>query len=595
MKRILFPCLLTLIIACQNQAPQEEETSTNISANNFENYNSLFVEGLWKLNPIWASYEGYYLYDYMLPIPNEANKKEHLAFAERQLKKLQAFDLEQLSDEEKIDYYLIRDYLQSQDFFLNQFKEEEWNPASYNLGGAFFQVLNYREKDLNKRLEALSKKLEKVPAYYQQAQKNINQPTQVHTKLAIQQLKGSTSIFDENLIDSLEKSSQNEVFKADFTAKVMEAVKAIKGYVSFLENLQPSLTEETARCFRIGKEQFEKKFDYQIQSGYSAQEIFEAAVEEKSELHDQMFRLSDMLWEKYFGTTEKPGSRFAQIQKVIDAVSKKHVHRDSFITAIRQQIPELEAFVRENDLLTLDPEKPLVVRETPKYMRGFAGASISAPGPYDKNAETYYNVTPLDHYTEEEAESYLREYNHFVLQILNIHEAIPGHYTQLVYSNQSPSLIKSILGNGAMVEGWAVYTERMMLEAGYGGEALEMGLMYYKWNLRTVCNTILDYGIHVNNFTEEDAMQLLMKEAFQEKSEAVGKWRRARLSQVQLCSYFTGFYEIMQLRDELKLKMGDNFDLKKFHEKFLSYGSAPVKYIRKLMLEELKQAEPKPS
>jgi len=273
---------------------------------------------------------------------------------------------------------------------------------------------------------------------------------------------------------------------------------------------------------------------------------------------------------------------------VIDEVSKSHVHRDSFITAIRQQIPELEKFVIDHDLLTLDPNKPLVVRETPEYMRGVAGASISAPGPYDQDAETYYNVTPLDHYSEEEAESYLREYNDYVLQILNIHEAIPGHYTQLVYSNQSPSMIKSILGNGAMIEGWAVYTEKMMLEAGYGGDHLEMGLMYYKWNLRTVCNTILDYGVHVHDFTEEDVMGLLMKEAFQQKSEAVGKWRRARLSQVQLCSYFTGYYEIMQLRDEMREVLGENFDLKEFHEEFLSYGSAPVKYIRMLMLENAK-------
>ena len=341
------------------------------------------------------------------------------------------------------------------------------------------------------------------------------------------------------------------------------------------------------RSFRIGEELYSQKFDAEIQSAYSAKEIFEVAVDEKEDLHEKMFRLSDMLWEKYFDNAEKPGTRFVQIQMVIDEVAKTHVHRDSFVTSIRNQIPELVAFVNDNELITLDSKKPLVVRETPEYMRGFAGASISAPGPYDADAETYYNVTPLDHYTEAEAESYLREYNNYTLQILNIHEAIPGHYTQLVYSNQSPSLIKSIMGNGAMIEGWAVYTERMMLEAGYGGDNLEMGLMYYKWNLRTVCNTILDYGIQVLDFTEKDAMQLLMKEAFQEKSEAEGKWRRARLSQVQLCSYFTGFYEIMQLREELQEIMGEKFDLKTFHEDFLSYGSAPVKYIRKLMLNKL--------
>ena len=590
MKHYLLSFFVIALVACQEKSQPKAEKEQALSASNFETYKADFVEDLWKLDPIRASYEGYHLYDYALPMPNQEQKEAYLAFADEYLKRLEDFELEALAETNQIDYHLIGNFLKSQDFYWNEFERETWDPAAYNLGGAFFQVLNYREKELEKRLDDLAKKLEKVPAYYAQAKQNLNKPTKVHTGLAIQQMKGSKSIFQENLMDSLEASSHNTVFKEAFAQKVNQAIAAIDDYVVFLEDLRSNLDSNTAKSFRIGPEQFEKKFSYEIQSAYTSQEIFQAAVEAKSDLHDKMYALSEELWPKYFGEAEKPGSRLAQIKMVIDQVSLKHVSRDSFITAIRQQIPQLEAFVRENDLLTLDPEKPLVVRETPEYMRGFAGASISAPGPYDQDAETYYNVTPLDAYTAEEAESYLREYNHYTLQVLNIHEAIPGHYTQLVYSNQSPSLIKSILGNGAMIEGWAVYAERMMLEAGYG-DGMEMGLMYYKWNLRTVCNTILDYGVHVNNFTKADAMQLLMKEAFQEKSEAEGKWRRARLSQVQLCSYFTGFYEIMQLREEVKALQGEAFDLKSFHEKFLSYGSAPVKYIRQLMLTELKEKQ----
>jgi uncharacterized protein (DUF885 family) len=189
-------------------------------------------------------------------------------------------------------------------------------------------------------------------------------------------------------------------------------------------------------------------------------------------------------------------------------------------------------------------------------------------------------------YTHEGAESYLREYNHYILQILNIHEAIPGHYAQLVYSNQSPSLIKSLFGNGAMVEGWAVYAERMMLENGYGNNEPEMWLMYYKWHLRTVCNTLIDYSIQVLDKKKEEVVTLLVEEAFQQKQEAENKWKRASLSQVQLTSYFTGYTEIYELREELKSKQSNPFNLKEFHEKFLSYGSAPVKYIRQLMLEK---------
>ncbi|MEM9023822.1 MAG: DUF885 domain-containing protein, partial [Bacteroidota bacterium] len=189
----------------------------------------------------------------------------------------------------------------------------------------------------------------------------------------------------------------------------------------------------------------------------------------------------------------------------------------------------------------------------------------------------------LDRYSAEEAESYLREYNHYILQILNIHEAIPGHYCQLVYSNQSLSLIKSILGNTAMVEGWAVYAERMMLEEGYGNQDPALWLMYYKWLLRVVCNTILDYGVHVENMSEEEAMDLLMRQAFQEESEANGKWRRVRLTQVQLCSYYSGFREIYDFREASRQQQGEAFDLRQFHEKFLSFGSAPIRSVKALM------------
>lgn len=592
MKKLVMICFCIALFACDTKK-KETQTAENNLVEDFEQFKSDYIDAMWKMNPISASYEGMHDYDDQLPIPNAARKQQGLDFANEWLTKLEKFNYETLSELDKIDFYLIKDDLSSTEFYTNEFKSGEWNPSSYNLGGAFFQVINYQGHDLNKRLDDLDKKLDKVQEYYQQAQNNIQRPTEEHTKLAVQQLEGSKSIFEKTLKDSLNISSKDEDFKEAFIVKLDVAVEAIDNYKNFLQKefLDKSQDSTTFRSFRIGEDLFAKKFSYQIQSAYSAKEIFEAAVAEKEDLHEKLFRLSEMLWEKYHGNAEKPGGRFEQIQMVIDAVAKTHVHRDSFVTSIRQQIPELVAFVNKNNLITLDPEKPLVVRETPEYMRGFAGASISAPGPYDADAETYYNVTPLDHYSEEEAESYLREYNNFTLQILNIHEAIPGHYTQLVYSNQSPSLIKSILGNGAMIEGWAVYTEKMMLENGYGGDNIEMGLMYYKWNLRTVCNTILDYGIHVLNYSEKDAMQLLMTEAFQERSEAEGKWRRARLSQVQLCSYFTGYYEILQLRSEIQERMGEDFNLKAFHEEFLSYGSAPVKYIRKLMLAKLNQEE----
>lgn len=589
MKKSLFFLSAVILFACNQKTIETKELTAD---EKFDNYKNQFVLDLWKENPVWASYEGFHDYDNQLPIPDQTRKEAEVNFWKNVQLSLDTFNLDDLNENNQIDYHILKDKIQSNLFYITEFKSDTWNPSSYNLGGAFYQIINYKEKALNDRLLAIYEKMENISDYYQTAKSNLEKPTQVHTALAIQQLKGSMGVFEKTIMDSLIVSTLNDSMKSLIEQRVNNSLVSISDFVSFLTNeVQPNL-EIDAKSFRIGSELYAKKFKHDLQAGFEAAEIYRFALKEKQILHEKMYAVSQKLWSKYYPNENEPKDSLTLIRKTIEAVSQNHVHRDSFIVSIRRQIPELERFVQDNNLITLDPNKPLVVRETPEYMRGFAGASISAPGPYDKNANTYYNVTPLDAYTEEEAESYLREYNHYTLQILNIHEAVPGHYTQLVYSNQSPSIIKSIFGNGAMVEGWAVYTELMMLENGYGKGEPELDLMYYKWNLRTVCNTLLDYGIHVNNLSEEAAMDLLMNQAFQEKSEATGKWRRARLSQVQLCSYFTGYYEIRALREEVKALLGDQFDLKKFHEDFLSYGSAPVKYIRELLLKDIDKEKP---
>ncbi len=364
------------------------------------------------------------------------------------------------------------------------------------------------------------------------------------------------------------------------------AVAAVVDYRRYLQTLLDQTPDEGWRDFRLGEDLYERKFGFDIESQYSAAELYERAVAAKDVLHANMVEITHELWPTYFPDTEIPNDELLSVKQLIEHLSLKHVERDQFVDEIKRQIPALEAFVEEKQLLDQDPTRPLVVRLTPEYQRGIAGASINPPGPYDATANTYYNVSPLDAYTDEQAESYLREYNHWIIQILNIHEAIPGHYTQLMHANKSPSKIKSIFANGAMIEGWAVYAERMMLENGYAEDELEMQLMYSKWNLRVVVNTIIDYSVHVLGMEREAALELMMKQAFQERTEAQGKWRRATLSQVQLTSYFNGFAEILALREEVRELAGDGFSLREFHNLFLSYGNAPVAVIRKLMLAD---------
>ncbi|MGZ4054276.1 MAG: DUF885 domain-containing protein [Bacteroidia bacterium] len=584
MKKLFLSFVICLIYTSCADNKQNSEIKTVADKNpQFDSYKTNFIEELWKIYPGWAGSQGYHKYDSILVVPDDASRAKQLAFANANLDSLKKYDIASLSDNNKTDYYMIENQLKSIDWTINELKSFEWNPSEYNVSEAFAEILNGNYDSLDVRLRNFYLKMANIPAYYEAAKKNIKNPTVEHTQLAIDQNLGGISVFEKDFHEALNKVNFGEHEKQAMEATAKESVKAIKDFADWLKKLD----NKTPRSFRLGKDLYAKKFEFDIQSGYTVDQIYEKALKHKNELHKKMYELTQKLWHKYLSGEHIPDDSLKAISMIIDKISEKHVKPEEFQSTIEKQIPELIDFIKKKDLIYIDPSKPLVVRREPDYMAGVAGASISAPGPYDKKGNTYYNVGSLAGWDKEKAESYLREYNYYILQILSIHEAIPGHYTQLIYSNQSPSLIKSLFGNNAMIEGWAVYSERMMLENGYGNNEDEMWLMYYKWNLRSTCNTILDYSVHTKNMSKEEAMNLLMNEAFQEKAEAEGKWKRVSVTQVQLCCYFTGYTEIYDFREELKKQMGDQFNLKKFHEKFLSYGSAPVKYIKELMLAEM--------
>lgn len=584
MRMFLF---LTILLAAPgaNAAAQPPAARTGKDDARFDRHVEQLLDGYWRLHPSYAFTVGYYKYADQLVVPDPAARTAALQFIEQELAALKTFSEPSLSPSSRIDLMLLRNQLESDRWHLQVFKDWQWQPSNYNVADSFARQLTTAYAPLEKRLRDMLARLAKVPAFYKAAAANLEHPTLVHTELALEQNQGALGVFADELRTQVDGSKLSAAEKAAFHQRVAAAKTAITGYIEFLTALKEKLKKGEERSFRIGKQLYAQKFAYDIGSGYTAAELYVKAKAEKAALHDRMEKLARTLWPKYLGPRPMPADRLELISAVITELSKHHTTPERFVETIRQQIPELEKFVRDHDLVAQDATRPLVVRETPPYLRGVAGAGVDAPGPYDPTANTYYNVSPLEGYTAERAESYLREYNDWMLQLLNIHEAVPGHYVQLLHANKSRSLVKSIFGNDAMSEGWAVYSERMLLDAGYGGATPELWLIWSKWNLRSVCNTIIDYETHTGELTREQMVTFLTREAFQSEAEAVNKWRRATVSQVQLTSYFDGYSEITALRDEEKARLGSKFSLRDFNNKFLSYGSAPVKYIRELMHE----------
>ncbi len=545
-----------------------------------------FLDRYWHLHPDAAINAGYYAAAGELPAPDETGRATLLRFLRQSLTRLQDFDPATLSAADRSDRAVLDNQLRSEIWTLTEKRDWQWDPSQYNVADGFALLLGTDYAPPDQRLRTVLARLAKVPAYYAAAQASITVPTREHTQLAIEQNRGALSVFGPALEQQVAQSGLGSAEKARFAQRIGAARSAIEGYVAWLQGRDQELARTGGRSFRLGAALYERQFAFDIATGGSAEALYQRALVEKEKLQAKMDMLADMLWPKVFPDRAAPADRLEKIGTLIAKLSEQHVAPADYFAEIQRRVPEFEQWITSHRLIDLDPTRPLLVRVTPAYKRGIAAASIDPPGPYDPTAATYFNVDPIEERGPERAESFLREYNRWILPVLVIHEALPGHYVQLLYANKSPSRIKSVFGNTAMIEGWAVYSERMMMESGFGDDTAEQWLMYDKFNLRAICNTILDIGVHVKGMSEDEARHLLVDEAFQSPEQAREKWHRVSVTSVQLTSYFAGYSAIYDLRERLKREAGGHFELRRFHERFLSYGSAPVGIIAELMAHD---------
>jgi uncharacterized protein (DUF885 family) len=290
----------------------------------------------------------------------------------------------------------------------------------------------------------------------------------------------------------------------------------------------------------------------------------------------------------YFIAEENPSaqSKNRLIQTCLELAYADAPKADEVIEDAYRSLEITTDFVREKDLVSI-PDDPLEIIPMPEFRRGVSVAYCDAPGPLEVGGKTFYAVSPPpEDWTEEQVNSFLREYNRRSLHNLTVHEAMPGHYVQLLRSNATSTRLRSVLASGIFIEGWAVYTEEMMVEQGFLPGDLLMRLIVLKWNLRGVTNALLDQMIHLDGIDEEAAMHLMVEEAFQEEREAAGKYRRSLLTSVQLSTYFAGYQEVANIRKATEEAWGENFELKRFHDELMSFGSPPPAFVKALLLDE---------
>ena len=543
-----------------------------------------------RLSPVGATQTGDHRFDTALDDLSAAGRKDALDANRALLAELSAIPTGKLSRENQVDAAILRNALESSLWNSEVMQDWAWNPQVYNdlAGGAIYGLMAREFAPLPERIAAATARMEKIPALFAQARENLDpaRVPKIHAETGAKQNRGILSIVATFITPHLGELPGEQAERT--RAAIAGLEKAVAEHQQWLEG---TLVPNAQGDFRIGAEKYDQKLKFALSSSLSRAEIRQRAEAEMKRVRETMYGIAQSVLKDRPGAPEMPAQptpeqQQAAIEAALELAYADHPARDAVVEDAKASLKVATDFVRAKDLVTL-ADSPVDVILMPEFQRGVAVAYCDSPGPLDKNLKTFYAISPIpEDWSDAQAESFLREYNGKMIHLLSIHEGIPGHYLEGWHSAKFPSVLRGVLRSGLFAEGWAVYTERMMQEQGYLDNDPLFHLVQLKFYLRTIANALLDQGVHVDGWSREQAMQLMTRDAFQQESEAAGKWTRAQLTSAQLPTYFVGAQEHFDLREAMQKKLGDKFDLKAYHDQVLSFGAPPVRYVRALMLDE---------
>jgi uncharacterized protein (DUF885 family) len=540
------------------------------------------LDGWARLNPSAATQLGDHRFDAEIDDLSASGRARRAAFYREKLAALEALAPTTLSRDAQIDRAMLRNRFQFESWTDDSAKSWEWDPLPYNgaAGDSLYTLIARDFAPLPERLNNAAARMEKLPALLAQARAELapERVPSIHAQTYAQQHAGLMEIVDGLILPNVA-----ELGPADRTRLQAAAERLRAEAATHQAWINGTLAPQARGDFRLGAALYDQKLALALDSPLTRQELRARATSEIERIRQEMAEIASSV------VTPPANERWSMqrmIQQGLERAYAERPARADVVPACYASLERATQFVRTKDLITL-PDTPVEIIIMPEFQQGVAVAYCDSPGALDRDQPTFYAVSPIpDEWTEAQVSSFLREYNSRSIHELTIHEAMPGHYVQLWHSNRHASVPRAAFYSGVFVEGWACYAQDMMTEQGYyEGDPLGR-LINLKWALRVVTNAVLDSAVHVDGASREDAMQLMVETGFQEEREAAGKWTRAQLSSTQLSTYFVGWTEHHALRREAEQRQGAGFNLKRYHDGVLSFGSPPVRYARAMYLNE---------
>ena len=595
-------CLSTAALAGEFALPEWQQRV--LSAQKVDDVTKLYIEHLLFDNPVFATQIGIHgtdtdpdFYDRHLPdVSTEAwltGYEAHRFLLER----LRDMDVDAMSKAERIDHHILRNRVERGILDMTRLGAMK-NPLTYVglLGNAFTYLTLRPYAPIERRMSSFGARCEATPRFLEQARAALSpphvQPTAVQKSTVISRLSGVSAeggTFGKLLRNSLATADLDSDTTAAIIASCEAAASSVADFVVWFE---ATIVPRPDAGWRLGRELYTEKYRLHMDYPLGPDELLARAETELERVYTRLVAIARRVHDEFLAGTDMflPAAELTD-QQVARAIFAKLAEDrstvDSLIDDSYAMADSIVEFVRDRDLMDLPETSKLRIEPIPPHLSGYAVAQIVTAPVFEPHLESvwFWDLDFLSTY-----EDYLKEYNRPTLAMVYIHEGVPGHFVQLEYSNNFERITPKLFRNGPMIEGWASYIESQLVDQGFTiypdepfGYELQQ-LADLKLQLRTIINAIIDIRLHTTDWPEQDAIDLMIQKGFQQEGEARGKLTRAKLSSVQLATYFAGHQAILELLDEYRAQQGDAFSWKSFNEKLVSAGSPPFFVLRDHML-----------
>jgi uncharacterized protein (DUF885 family) len=565
---------LALLLACGALvAAFARLVPAQASTDDFARFVDDYFEAQFRAQPSSGTEAGLHQYDDKLEDLSRAAVLARIAELKRLQARLDAFDRKQLSFDDGIDAQALAGDVRSSLQSLEVLRNWERNPMLYVRvpGNAVDGLMKRDFAPSRERLRSVVARLKAAPAVYAAARANVEDPPKEFTDLAIRMCKGAAGFFEGSVARwAKEAAGDDAALLAEFQKANGAVIQETRAFGTWLE--QELLPRSKGR-YAIGEENFLAKLKY-----------------------DEMVELPlDALLAKGQAQLDKDHAAFVETARRIDpaktpaevmkSLSDEHPTAEDLLPSVRRSVEAARRFLVEKDIVTIPSEVRPRVEETPPFARGGSFASMDNPGPFETKAtEAFYYVTPVEKdWDAKHQEEHLRLYNPYVVPLINVHEVWPGHYLQFLYSPRFKTKTRKLTFCGTNAEGWAHYTEQMMVDQGFGEGSPKIRLAQLQEALLRDCRYVVGIKLHTKGMSVEEGARLFVEKGFQEPANGFEEARRGAYNPTYL--YYTlGKLEIQELSREYMQKQ--NASLKQFHDAFVAEGGLPIPLVRQILLRK---------